>query len=575
MLIEAARRAEAAAREMLALVNAGEASCAEMREMLAVSKPTMAIIAAAQAAAAASISGRERHGDGGAEVLAGAAGLSRQEARSHIKTAEALRDTPKLRDALESGRVSAVNAKRLAEAAGKTSAADVESDSELLAKAESLRPEEFTKEARRWTVERQGDGGASEHARQRARRCVRMWDGDDGMVHLRGEFDAVTGRRIRSRLRDDAGRMFDTDNKNANKHNADNNGNGNGAGNDGHGSGGRRSFDQCMADALDNLTANSGARSGGGDPYADICVVAHVDEATGELIAQLPDGERLPPAVLEELACDARLTGVIYDRKGRPIWRTHPRRRPSDAQRQMLIARDGGCFACGTDPDLCDIHMSNLSHKVDPPASTTSCWPAGNTTTPYTTSAGRYTARRATAPCTPQTPSTTAPPTPPTSPYRWQPTPRHSRHRQQRATAPITAPSPPMPTPRLSGPGRQTQASRDSGPGRRPPGPCSAAPDPSRCSPPTSRNGNQSLRPGPETGTPGLGLGTRPTTSQSLFRSSPRSVATLLQSSWHRHHSAFTLCVRMSMPRRCVSQRACPRPERGSSSGPSWLRWPS
>ena len=28
----------------------------------------------------------------------------------------------------------------------------------------------------------------------------------------------------------------------------------------------------------------------------------------------------------------------------------------TEAQRQMLIARDGGCFACGTDPDMCDIH---------------------------------------------------------------------------------------------------------------------------------------------------------------------------------------------------------------------------
>jgi len=353
MLIEATRRAEAAAREMLALVNAGEASCAEMRAMLVVSKPTMAIISAAQTAAAASIAGSERHGDGGTEVLAGAAGITRQEARSQVKTAEALRQAPKLRDAVESGRVSTANAKRLAETVEKTSAADVEGDGDLLAKAESLRPEQFTKEARRWAVERQGDGGASEHARQRARRCVRMWNADDGMVHLRGEFDAVTGRRIHSRLRADASRLLDADNKNAKNASA----NGNGA----HGNGtsssdaGRRSFDQCMADALDNLTSNS-TRSGGGEPFADICVVAHVDGATGELIAQLPDGDRLPPSVLEELACDARLTGVIYDRKGRAIWRTHPRRRATEAQRQMLIARDGGCFACGTDPDLCDVH---------------------------------------------------------------------------------------------------------------------------------------------------------------------------------------------------------------------------
>ena len=345
MLIEAARRAETAAKEMLALVNAGEASCAEMREMLAVSKSTTAIMSAAQAAAAASIAGSERHGDGGTEVLAGAAGMSRQEARSHVKTAEALREAPRLQDAVAQGLVSAANARRLAEAVEKTSAADVDGDGDLLAKAESLRPEQFTKEARRWAVERQGDGGASAHARQRARRCVRMWDGDDGMVHLRGEFDAVTGQRIRSRLRADAGRMLDADKKSANKH-ASTNGSGPQ----------RRSFDQCMADALDNLTSTSSARSGGGEPFADICVVAHVDEATGELIAELPGGERLPRSVLEQLSCDARLTGVIYDRKGRAIWRTHPVRRATKAQRQMLIARDGGCFACGADPDMCDVH---------------------------------------------------------------------------------------------------------------------------------------------------------------------------------------------------------------------------
>ena len=57
------------------------------------------------------------------------------------------------------------------------------------------------------------------------------------MVHLRGEFDAVTGRRIGNRLRAEAARMHDADKK--------------GSGDSGE----RRSFDQCMADALDQLTA--------------------------------------------------------------------------------------------------------------------------------------------------------------------------------------------------------------------------------------------------------------------------------------------------------------------------------
>jgi len=69
-----------------------------------------------------------------------------------------------------------------------------------------------------------------------------------------------------------------------------------------------------------------------------------------------PDGERLPRSVLKELACDTRLTGVIYDRKDRAIWRTHPLRRATKAQRQVLIARDRGCFACGADPDIHEVH---------------------------------------------------------------------------------------------------------------------------------------------------------------------------------------------------------------------------
>ena len=340
MLIEAARQAEAAAKEMLAIVNTGDASCAEMREMLEVSKTTVAVMSIAQTSAAATIAGRERHGDGGAEVLASGAGLSRREAHSQVKTAEVLQTAPNLRDAVESGRVSATNAKRLAETAAKTTTAEVASDEALLAKAESMRPEQFAKEARRWAVEREGDNGENEHARQRAQRRVRIWNSDDGMVHLHGEFDAITGRRINNRLRAEAAHLYNTDKKQAFT-----NGNGHQ----------RRSFDQCMADALDHFTSH---RFGSqvAKPFADVCVVAHVDETTGKLVAELPDGARLPQSVLEELACNAKFTGVVYDRRGRPIWRARPVRRATEAQHQLLIARDGGCFACDANPGICDAH---------------------------------------------------------------------------------------------------------------------------------------------------------------------------------------------------------------------------
>ena len=340
MLIEAARRAEAAVKEMLACANRGDATVDELRDGLGISKVIAGVNSAFQTSAAAAVAGRERHGDGGAEVLAAAAGLSRREAHSQVKTTEALRDTPKLRDAVAEGRVSAVNARRLAEAVERTSPEDVESDGHLLARAETMRPEEFSREARRWTVERQGDNGASEHIRQRARRRVRIWDGDNGMVHLHGEFDTVTGRRIGDRLRTEAARMYDTDKKAAKN------------------SGDKRTFDQCMADALDNLTANTTTSDGdnAGKPYADICVVAHVDDATGELIAEIPGGDRLPRSVLDELTCNSLITPAIYDRKGVLLWQGHSKRTATKTQLKALKAIYGGCFACGVDFDMTQAH---------------------------------------------------------------------------------------------------------------------------------------------------------------------------------------------------------------------------
>ncbi len=341
MLIEAARRAEAAVKAMLACADEGAASCSELREGLKISKVIAGVNAAFQVSAAAAVAGRERHGDGGAEVLAASTGLSRHEARSHIKTAEALSTAPRLRGAVADGRVSPANARRLAEAADNTSAADVESDPGLLAKAETMRPEQFAKEARRWAVDRQGDGGVADHARQRAKRSLRVWnDEDDGMVHLHGAFDALTGRRIRNRLEAEARRMHDGDKQSA-------------ANGDGKR---RRSFGQCMADALDHLTATPGEITDNGAPFADICVIAKVDDHTGEFVAELPDGGRLPAHVLDQLACNAKFTGLIYDREGKPIWRAHSVRTATKSQRQILYARYGGCFHCAAHPALCQIH---------------------------------------------------------------------------------------------------------------------------------------------------------------------------------------------------------------------------
>ena len=365
MLIEAARRAETAVKEMLALVNEGSVSCAETRQALAVSKAISTVNSAFQTSAAKVIATVERHGDGGAQVLADAAGLSRRHARGQVKTARVIEAAPSVRDAVESGRVSLANAERLAEAVTKTSASAVDSDAELLSKAETMRPEDFTREARRWATARQVDSGESEYQRQRARRCVRVWDADDGMVELHGKFDPVTGRRIGNRLQAEARRLYEADKKSAkdadggvhargNKDAGISADTGRGRGHAGNNPTPRRSFDQCMADALDALTST--ASSGGGKPFADITVVAHIDNDTGQLVAEIAGGDPLPPAVLEEINCNARLKGAIYDTKGALLWQGYSKRFVTQAQMDALIARYGGCFHCRAHPDMCQAH---------------------------------------------------------------------------------------------------------------------------------------------------------------------------------------------------------------------------
>ena len=379
-----AQRAEAAVTQMLASVS--DCSAADLRSDLERSKAIASKLAAFQVRAAAALAARERHGDGGAGVLRHLTGASRRQAESRARTALVLEEIPAVREALEEGRVSFTNAARLAQAAEGTEAGAVEADADLLAKAESMPDDQFAREARRWTARHQPDQGEADYQRRRARRSLRLWDGDDGMTHLRGEFDPVTGERIRNRLEAEARRL---------------------RGIDTGGGAGRRSFTQAIADALDGLTAvgsradsrarsghrsndtdrpargsdtsSSGTRDGGtgsavaedggdtsgcscgrrkssGRPIADIAVVSYVNSNTGDLVSQLATGEPLPRSVLEMLTCNAAITGVLYDTAGTPLWQGTTKRTATASQLKALVARDGGCVGCRCHPALCQAH---------------------------------------------------------------------------------------------------------------------------------------------------------------------------------------------------------------------------
>jgi hypothetical protein len=341
MVIELAERVDAAVSELLAGVRCGRASSDELVELLAATRAVRGKLDAVQALAASAVAASRGHGDGGAHVLAETTGATRQDAFGRISTARAIASAPAVRDAVESGRVAPANAKRLAEAVKQTSATDVDRAGDLLSKAESLSPERFAKEAKRWTADRQGDGGESEYCRQRARRSVRMWDGDDGMTHLHGQFDPVTGRRIANRLNREARRLRDADRQQP-------------------GTGAPRTPDQCMADALDNLTSSSAA-SGNVRPVADIALVARLDADAEELMVATADGDPLPSSVAERLACGSSWFALVLSSKGVPMWKGRNVRRATESQFQALLAQYGGCAGCG-EPDRLKIQ----AHHMDP-----------------------------------------------------------------------------------------------------------------------------------------------------------------------------------------------------------------
>ena len=240
MVIETARRVRDQVREGLAelirLVNDPATPIADVQEVLAGSKAFGAQLSVLQADAAVVVAARERHGDSGVGLLARSAGLYRQDAAGQVQTAQSLQAMPAVRDAVVTGQVSVANAKALVRASGRTSASQVDGDAELLEKAAELSPEQFVREAGRWTVKRQNDGGEGEYRRQRARRRLSFWDGDDGMVHLRGELDPVTGAKVRKRFVQEAERL-----RRADLHSP---------------GGDKRSLNQRMADALDTLTSH-------------------------------------------------------------------------------------------------------------------------------------------------------------------------------------------------------------------------------------------------------------------------------------------------------------------------------
>ena len=329
-------RAEAGLDGLIGHINSGTADTECARRILSKCKAFASRVAVLQADSARLVAAAERHGDDGTAVLAAAAGLPRREAAAQVKTVERLSELPQARKALAAGDLSLANAKTLARVSETAGAAAVTGDDELLSKAGSLSPEHFAREAGRWVAQRSADNGEDRYRRHRARRRLRIWkNDDDGMMHVRGEFDPVTGAKLQTRLFKEAERQRRCDLNNP--------------------GGEQRSFDQRVADALDRLTS-TGADSGSDKAAAEITIVQHLTPDGDKAFAEIAGGDTIPHSVLEQHFCNSPIVGVVYSSKGVPLWRGTTQPRPTKAQIDTLVQRYGSCGGCGEHADACQAH---------------------------------------------------------------------------------------------------------------------------------------------------------------------------------------------------------------------------
>ena len=331
---------------LLGRVRAGELPLAGLKDLVAAGRSVEAKMAVLVTEAARLIALGERHGDGGASVLCDQGGKSRSEARRRLAVAETLDEMPQVRSAVEAGEMSLTNAERLAQAAKRTGTESVDAAASLLDQARELPPDRFAREVDAWTQSQQDDHGHGDYLRQRERRYLRVRR-DRDKVRIEGQYDLESGTRIGARLQRLAEALRRQDDQTAR--------------NGGSGDGGRRSWDQLQADALDQLASGDtelGAGPGSSRPKAEVIVVADIGALTGEDPSgrcEIPGAGPVPPTVLQRIACDAELTGVLFS-DGKPLFHGATTRTATKAQWRMLIARDGGCIGCGAEPRWCQAH---------------------------------------------------------------------------------------------------------------------------------------------------------------------------------------------------------------------------
>ena len=284
--------------------------------------------------------------------------LSGREAKRMAKVAERLEDLPQVADALADGDITVDHAKSLVDAAERVGSDVVESDAGLLEEATRSGPDRFARTARDWSNRKLIEAGVDTLERQHRAREAKLWvDKQSGMgtlwakvpahqfAHLRQAADAhylelwrrdAAGGRDPDRVRTPAQRMADVV---------------------------VELFTNLDAVTGEILDGNAGPRV---KASTQLLVVAEQGVVDGtdpvgrcEIIGVGP----VPRDIFRTLSPDTQLAGMIYDRKGRPLWLGRNQRLGNAAQRLAVAVRDGGCFQCGAPMHRCELHHIQQWHR--------------------------------------------------------------------------------------------------------------------------------------------------------------------------------------------------------------------
>ncbi len=289
--------------------------------------------------------------------------LPAYKARRQARTAKGLRALPDVMRAAKDGWITIDHAELMA-ASHSRAPMNTDEQLDLLAIGVQQGPDVFKIVLAEYETKRLAASGLNPTEQQRARRCAKIFNGDNDMVILHAELDHVAGERVKTAMDALTTQMLKKDCQ----------------------TGVERSFEQRNADALvelvtshtkpartksveddlqeDETGADTGNTDTGCEPASEpspqattIILTADYDAITGELTAAgLIDGTPIGIDEIRRLACEADILPMIFNSKAQPLYVGRTRRKHTKAQKLALYKRDKRCTSCGIRASSCDVH---------------------------------------------------------------------------------------------------------------------------------------------------------------------------------------------------------------------------